>query len=487
MDLTLLGLCVSTADGPHFMYDHWLVLLSYLVAVVGSYAALDMIDRLNHARGKATHLWLLGSATTLGGGIWSMHFIGMLAAEAAFPMNYDPWLTSVSFVIAVGACALGLEIVRHSARPQGLRLIAAGITVGIGVAAMHYTGMRALRLPGTLSYTPVLFGLSILIAIGAATAAFWLSKTIERRWQRATAALAMGAAIFAMHYVGMAATVIHFNPVLPAPLGLARGPLTLALTVTTIALLMLALVCDTADRSVSAASQRQVDALLMSNREIVRRLCAAGEFRDHDTGEHVHRLSRIAARLAALVGCDANMRALIEEAAILHDIGKIGIPDSILLKAGQLTKEERAVMQSHTWIGHSILCGSDMPLLDLAAEIALTHHERWDGSGYPRGLKGEEIPLAGRVVAVADVFDALLSKRPYKESWSPEAVETFLRQESARHFDPRLVAAFLSDFRAMLELRASETHSMRRDQASLTLDQPAIAQVPSLFWHQLSL
>jgi HD-GYP domain-containing protein (c-di-GMP phosphodiesterase class II) len=453
-----LGLCISDSNGPHFMHDPWVVLLSYAVAVVGSFAALDMTERLNRARGRRGNLWLLGSATVLGGSIWSMHFIGMLAAHTLFPVGFDVQLTALSFLLAVGACGVGLEIVRGPAMPTRWRLGGAGLVVGIGVASMHYTGMAALRLPGTLSYTPFLFGASLAIAIGAATAAFWLSRKVELVWQRAIAALVMGGAICGMHYVGMAATVIHFDAAIPYSEGFNQAPLTIAVAGMTIALMILVLVFDGADRSVAAASRREVETLLAAKREIVRRLCAAAELRDDDTGHHVLRLAHLAGRLAARLGCEESMVRRIETTAPLHDIGKIGVPDSILLKPGALTPAERAVMQTHTEIGHRILAGSGLPLLDMAADIALTHHEKWDGTGYPRHLKGEEIPLAARIVAVVDVFDALLSERPYKKAWPLADAAAYLRRESGGHFDPRVVSAFLDDLPAMAAIQADPTN-----------------------------
>ncbi|MBW4024401.1 MAG: HD domain-containing protein [Proteobacteria bacterium] len=456
MSLHILGLCIEETGGSHFMLSPWIVVLSFLVAVLGSFAALDMTERLHRAHGRMAILWLMGSATTLGGGIWSMHFIGMLAVRANFPVNYDPGLTVLSLVMAIAACAVGLHLVRGAVQPDLPQLLGAGVVVGLGVAAMHYTGMSALQLPGTLSYTPGLFLISVLLAIGAATAAFWLSCRLDRMWQRLLAALAMGGAICGMHYVGMAATVIHFDPLIPPSQGLARGPLTVAVTGTTIALLAVVLVFDAAHRGLAASSRREVETLLIANREIIHRLCAVGEFRDDATGRHVLRLARIASRLASRLGCNDAFARLILETAPLHDIGKIAIPDSILRKPGALTDAEWQIMRSHTEIGNRILSGSGMPLLDLAAEIALTHHEKWDGTGYPRGLRGEEIPLVGRIVAVADVFDALLSERSYKKAWPLAEVVAFLRHESGRHFDPRIVTAFLADLDAMATLR-SET------------------------------
>lgn len=181
--------------------------------------------------------------------------------------------------------------------------------------------------------------------------------------------------------------------------------------------------------------------LRTSRRETIERLALAGEFRDEETGSHVARMSWYCEILAR--GCaDEALRNDIREASCLHDVGKIGISDDILLKAGPLSVEERSIMQEHTEIGHCILRGSDSPLLELAAQIALTHHERYDGTGYPRGVRGDAIPLAGRIAAIADVFDALTSDRVYRPRFQlVEAIE-MMKKEASRHFDPTLLSVF---------------------------------------------
>ncbi|MFV3131659.1 HD domain-containing phosphohydrolase [Niveispirillum sp. KHB5.9] len=188
--------------------------------------------------------------------------------------------------------------------------------------------------------------------------------------------------------------------------------------------------------------------------EIIRRLCSAGEFRDEDTGQHVTRIGRMAGELARLAGLPPLMVTKIASAAPLHDIGKIGIPDRVLLKPGKLDAEEWAIMKTHAAIGQHILAGSGLLLLDLASEIAGTHHEKWDGNGYPNGLAGENIPVSGRIVAICDVFDALLSRRPYKEPWSVEAVRAHLEQGAGSHLDPKLTRLFLDNMDQMLAIRA---------------------------------
>lgn len=178
--------------------------------------------------------------------------------------------------------------------------------------------------------------------------------------------------------------------------------------------------------------------------EILKHLALAAEFRDDDTQEHAWRIGRTSALLAIGLGLPDRELELIARAAPLHDIGKVGVPDAILLKPGKLTAAEYETIKTHTTIGAEILSGSRSPLLVMAEEIALTHHERWDGQGYPGGIRGEQIPLPGRIVAVADVFDALTHERPYKRAWPvPEALAEILR-EAGRHFDPQVVQVFSS-------------------------------------------
>jgi putative two-component system response regulator len=176
--------------------------------------------------------------------------------------------------------------------------------------------------------------------------------------------------------------------------------------------------------------------------EIIERLARAAEFRDDNTGQHTERVGQMAALLARQIGLPDPQVSLIRRAAPLHDVGKIGIPDSVLLKLGKLTLEEFELVKTHTTIGARILSGSRFGVLRLAEEIAFSHHERWDGDGYV-GIKQDQIPLAGRIVAVADVFDALTQKRPYKAAWPiTEAIAEIERQRT-RQFDPEVVDAFL--------------------------------------------
>lgn len=178
--------------------------------------------------------------------------------------------------------------------------------------------------------------------------------------------------------------------------------------------------------------------------ELILRLSKAAEFRDPETGAHIVRMASYSELIARRLGKDAEYCDLILKAAPMHDLGKLGIPDGILLKPGKLTDDEFKVMTTHPQIGYEILVGSESQLIRLGAEIALTHHEKFDGSGYPNGLAGEAIPLSGRIVAVADVFDALLHRRPYKKAWDIGEVLDLLRAEAGSHFDPRVVEAFLA-------------------------------------------
>ncbi len=177
--------------------------------------------------------------------------------------------------------------------------------------------------------------------------------------------------------------------------------------------------------------------------EVLHRLALAAEYRDDETGEHTKRVGELSARLAARMGLPEPEVDLLRLAAPLHDVGKVGIPDAILLKPGHLTAAEFEVIKGHAAIGAEMLAGRDFPLLEMAERIALTHHERWDGSGYPAGLAGDDIPLVGRIVALADVFDALTHDRPYKSAWPLKDAITEVRAQRARQFDPALVDAFL--------------------------------------------
>lgn len=203
-----------------------------------------------------------------------------------------------------------------------------------------------------------------------------------------------------------------------------------------------------AERDHAAELAREVAAAVAlveeREREIVSTLMRAAENRDTDTGDHIARVSAYVGLIAEALGLPPAERRQLCLAATMHDVGKIGVPDAILLKPGPLTAEERVEMQAHAERGRRILEGSTSEVVQLAAEIAASHHERWDGQGYPAGLKGEAIPLPGRIVAVADVFDALVSDRPYKQAWPLERAKAYLREQAGQHFDPACVDAFLA-------------------------------------------
>jgi putative two-component system response regulator len=176
---------------------------------------------------------------------------------------------------------------------------------------------------------------------------------------------------------------------------------------------------------------------------VIQRLAVAAEYRDDDTGQHTRRVGRLSELIGAALGLPEEQVLLLRQAAPLHDVGKIGIPDSILLKRGRLTREELERMKAHTSVGAAVLAGRNFPLLEMAEEIALGHHERWDGTGYPRGIDAEAIPLAARIVAVADVFDALTHARPYKNAWTVTDAITEISRQRGKQFDGAIVDAFL--------------------------------------------
>jgi len=190
-----------------------------------------------------------------------------------------------------------------------------------------------------------------------------------------------------------------------------------------------------------------------SCRAAIYMLGEAGHYNDTDTGVHIWRMAAYSKALAAAVGWSSEQQNLIELAAPMHDTGKIGIPDSVLKKPGKLDAAEWEIMKTHTTIGYDILSKSDTPVFNLAAEIALNHHEKWDGNGYPRGLAGVQIPESARIVAVADVFDALAMKRPYKELWPLDKILAMLEQGKGQHFEPKMVEIFIANLKIILDLK----------------------------------
>ena len=200
------------------------------------------------------------------------------------------------------------------------------------------------------------------------------------------------------------------------------------------------------DKSVAEIHERELETLS--------KLAKAGEYRDETTGNHLTRMARYSALVGHNLGLGAETVHVLEVAAPMHDIGKIGIPDSILLKEGPLTPAETEIMRNHPRIGYDILKGSPSKYLSMGAIIALGHHEKYDGTGYPNGLHGEDIPVVARVVAIADVFDALVSERPYKRAWTTQEAIDYLRAQRGKHFDRLCVDAFLSDLTKIDAIRA---------------------------------
>jgi len=187
--------------------------------------------------------------------------------------------------------------------------------------------------------------------------------------------------------------------------------------------------------------------------QVVHRLGRAAEFRDNETGLHIIRMSQMAEVIAEASGFDEEQCDLLLNAAPMHDIGKIGIPDHILLKPGKFDPDEWEIMKSHAQIGADILSGDDSKLMTLAYDIAISHHEKWNGKGYPNNLVGDSIPLVGRITAIADVFDALTSKRPYKKAWSVDDSVKLITEESGKHFDPILVKLFLKNLPKIITIK----------------------------------
>ena len=225
------------------------------------------------------------------------------------------------------------------------------------------------------------------------------------------------------------------------------------------------------NRSLAEEVSKVTAEIVERERETVLRLARAAEFRDPETGAHILRMANYSRLIAYRLGLDRECQELLLQAAPMHDVGKLGTPDQILLKPGRLTPEEFEIMKQHASIGYEILKDSSSPMLQMAALIANSHHEKWDGSGYPNGLAGEAIPLVGRIVAVADVFDALTSERPYKKAWTDEEATRHMREQRAKHFDPNCLDAFLGDWPAVLEIK----HRYRDEGQSLSLERAVAA------------
>ncbi|MFT6372393.1 MAG: two-component system response regulator RpfG [Cocleimonas sp.] len=206
---------------------------------------------------------------------------------------------------------------------------------------------------------------------------------------------------------------------------------------------------DSLARQVEVATQQ----IVAREKETLIGLAKAGEYRDEDTGFHVVRMAKYAKEIASALGLNESECDEIEFSAPLHDIGKIGTPDRILLKPGKFEPDEWEIMKQHTTIGHSILSNSQSPYMKTGSIIALNHHEKFDGTGYPNGLSGQNIPLVARIVSVADVYDALVSKRPYKQPWSNSDAQNYIKKQSGTQFDPSCVAAFFDRLENILSIQ----------------------------------
>ncbi|MDZ7706459.1 MAG: response regulator [Trueperaceae bacterium] len=213
--------------------------------------------------------------------------------------------------------------------------------------------------------------------------------------------------------------------------------------------------------------------------DLLERLALAAEFRDYVTGRHTQRVGELCGLLARQLGLPAAEVELLRRAAPLHDVGKIGIPDAILLKPGRLDDDEFDTMREHVDVGVKLLAQGQSDLMVLAEKVALTHHERWDGSGYPRGLRGDDIPLVGQIVAVADVFDTLINERPYKPAWPIETAITEIRRKSGRWFSPRIVEAFLKVLADQPELLERLERESREDSENGRAVGPAFTTTPT--------
>ncbi|MEA2126905.1 MAG: hypothetical protein QOI80_3687 [Solirubrobacteraceae bacterium] len=331
-------------------------------------------------------------------------------------------------VVVVGATAATLQDV-HPTSGGGTRLMAGPeIQANAVWTAVHGNPLREVSSA---------MGWLLLITLGLAG---MVSVVVLGPVRQAAAVL-----VVAGLYAGAAQLAFLHGLVLPVVAPLAA--LVLAAAGATLA----AIAAEIADRhrvglvnaALEAAVLERTSELELTHFEAVERLARASELRDDDTGEHIARMSRLCELVALELGDDPASAKLLRQAAVLHDVGKIGLPDRILCKPGKLTPEEIEVMRRHTAVGAALLDDSRSPLMRLAEVIARTHHERWDGTGYPARLKGMGIPRVGRIAAVCDVFDALISKRPYKRAWTFAEARAEIVAERGRHFDPEIADALL--------------------------------------------
>lgn len=248
-------------------------------------------------------------------------------------------------------------------------------------------------------------------------------------------------------------TFAWFNEVfilgVPASIGVLAGPTLVSFVLSGLFTLLNSYYL----RKAEAVAKTQVEQLEKTQVELIRTLSDAAEARSGETGAHIKRVAAYSRFLAELIGLSEQECSAIKNAAPLHDIGKLAIPDAVLNKPGRLSPEEFAVMRTHAEKGRDLLTMSDQPLFHVGARIAYGHHEKWNGSGYPQGLNGESIPLEARIVALADVFDALGTKRVYKDAWPDSRIKEYIEHESGQHFDPTLSECFLRHFSKFADIR----------------------------------
>jgi response regulator RpfG family c-di-GMP phosphodiesterase len=295
------------------------------------------------------------------------------------------------------------------------------------------TVLRGFPLHGTPTWVDLL----IVLALG------FLPALLSLRLRTLAAALA--APLIAIGYLLAAQFAFNRGHILPVAVPL------FALSLGTVSTISAGYVAERRQRGfvtrrnaeLEEAVRERTAELRSTQLEVIHRLAHATESRDQETGMHLERISRLCEQLGLAMGMTPTEAETLRNASLLHDVGKIGVPDAILLQPGGLSDDDREIMRRHTTVGAKIVSGSNSPVMQMAEQIALTHHERWDGRGYPNGLAGEEIPLPGRICAVCDVFDALLSERPYKDPWPYQDALAELRRERGHHFDPAVVDAFL--------------------------------------------
>jgi CHASE2 domain-containing sensor protein len=331
-------------------------------------------------------------------------------------------------VVVVGATTPTLQDVHPT--PMGGTALMAGPEVEANAVATALDG-NPLRSPPRFVWWLLVFGLALVTPL--------------LRLRLRIGATAMAAAVLVCAYVAGVQLAFDSGIVLTAVTPM------IALLASAVGTIVVSHLAETLERRRVARSNELLEQAVRERTaelrdtqlEVIRRLGATVESRDQETGDHIARMSALCHELALAAGMDPREADLLRHASAMHDIGKIAIPDRILQKPGRLDEEEWEKMKTHTTIGAHILEGSRAPLIQLAETVALTHHERWDGSGYPRGLAAEEIPLAGRIAAICDVFDALISERPYKGPWPVQDALAEIERLSGSHFDPELVEKFL--------------------------------------------